>query len=132
MLLISLNFNSKISSKNTITIQKNQLSLEAQLLATSKILTLKSERRVLKHFCMLWTPKLKFQADLSISLSIWLSKVYTAHQVEVLWLVVLLNKEKSKSEIQLNSMAIIKVSNLKSLVLKHSTKLWTTERQVTM
>ena len=81
---------------------------------------------------MLWTPKLKFQADLSISLSIWLSKVYTAHQVEVLWLVVLLNKEKSKSEIQLNSMAIIKVSNLKSLVLKHSTKLWTTERQVTM
>jgi hypothetical protein len=46
--------------------------------------------------------------------------------------VVLLNKEKSKSEIPSSSMAIIKVSNLKLLVLKHLTKLWITVRQVIM
>jgi len=132
MLLILSSYNSKISSKNMIMIQKNQLSLEAQLSATYRILILKSERKVLKHFCMLWTPKLKFQADQSINLSIWLWKAHTAQQVEALWLVVLLNKEKSKSEIPSSSMAIIKVSNLKLLVLKHLTKLWITVRQVIM
>jgi len=113
-------------------IQKNQLSLEVQLSAIFKIVILRSERKVSKHFCMRWIPKLKFQVDPLISLSIWLYKVHTVQLEEVLWLAVLLSKEKSKSGIQLNSMVTIKVSNLKSLVFKHSTKLWIMERQVIM
>jgi len=81
---------------------------------------------------MPWTPKSKFQVDPSINLSIWLCKVHTVQLAEVLWLVVLSSKVKLRSEILLNSMATIKVSNLKSLVLKHSTKLWIMERQVIM
>ena len=65
------NLNLKIYLKNTTTILKNLPLLEDQLSAIFKILTLKSERRVLKLFYMPWILKLKFQADPSINLSIW-------------------------------------------------------------
>lgn len=94
-------------------ILKNLHSLEVQLSATFKILTLKLERRVLKLFCMLWILKFKFQEDPLINLSTWLFRVPTVLLEEVQLLVVLSNKVELKLEIQLNSTAITNHSNHK-------------------